>query len=52
MHDFHNNMSIWLRMEGIKDTQEPDPREVEPFGQALQHDLVIYTNRYTCGMEE
>lgn len=55
MFDFYHKVSIWSRMEFIIDyTCEPrnsDMREVEPFGQAVQIDLIVNTSPYTCGLE-
>jgi hypothetical protein len=51
MYDFHHKSSIWERMELLPTATPKDKRIVEPFGQAQQYELVIYTNRYMSGMD-
>ena len=55
MWDHYNKSSMWVRMEFIIDytaeQRKPDSREVEPFGQAPQVELIVYTNPLTCGMD-
>ena len=55
MYDGHNHLSIWINAEFVVDytaeQRKPDTRIVEPFGQAQQIELIVYTNPLLCGMD-
>ena len=40
-----------LLIDYTAEPRKPDLREVEPFGQAPQIELIVYTNPLTCGMD-